>query len=101
MKIIRFDVELRGNKDVLLNDRLAEDPRAVGEIEEKIVTRQLTLDQQWIILTSLKRLSAQLEDCYRQARLRAGDGGTTKKHTAFSGMTGVPGTDLPSLLRKP
>ncbi len=94
MRLIRFDVELRGNKDVLLNDHVLEDPKARGMIEEKIITKNLTLDQQWALITSLKRLSAQLEDCYRQSRLRAGGG----PRTCLSGfISGVPGTSIKKL----
>lgn len=93
MKLIRFDVELKGNRDVILNDRVLEDPQARGMIDEKIITKNLTLDQQWALLTSLKRLSAQLEDCYRQSRFLAGGG----PRTCLSGFMGVPGTSIKKL----
>ena len=95
MQIIRFNAVLQGNRDVVLNDRLLEDPRALGEVEEKVIERTLTLDQQWQLITLLKRMTAQLEHTYRRSTVR--QSGSTPTRTVFSGLKGMPGTNLPDL----
>lgn len=98
MKIIRFDVELQGNRDVVVNGRVLEDPRALGEVEEKVIEKNTTLDQQWQLITMLKRMTSQLEHVYRKSTVRQSGGAATR--TVFSGLSGMAGTNLPDLRTK-
>lgn len=99
MKIIRFDVELQGNRDVVVNGRILEDPRALGEIEEKVIEKNTTLDQQWQLISLLRRMASQLEHVYRKSTIRQSGGAASR--TVFSGLGGLPGTNLPDLHTKP
>ena len=98
MRIIRFEVELHGNRDISVNGRRLEDSRAIGEIEEKVIEKNTTLDQQWQMITLLKRMTAQLEHVYRKSVVRQQGGPATR--TVFSGLAGVQGTNLPDLTKK-
>ncbi len=93
MKIIRFDVELQGNRDVVVNGRVLEDPRALGEVEEKVIEKNTTMDQQWQLITMLKRMTSQLEHVYRKSAVRQQSKGV------YSGLKGLSGTNLPDLTK--
>lgn len=95
MIVVQFTADLRGNKDVLLNGIDIRDPRSQGIIEEKIIEKNLTLDQQWALIMMLRKLSARLEHTYRSSRIRSGEVSTGK--VIVSGLKGVPGTNLPNL----
>jgi hypothetical protein len=98
MHIVRFDAELMGNKQVLVNGHAVQDPRALGEVDEKLIEKTVDLDQQWQMLTLLKRMTAQLEHVYRKSMVRAGQAPAAK--VIVSGLYGVPGTDLGHLGKK-
>lgn len=71
MIIIDFRAELHGNREVTLNGYPL--TRGEGMIEEKVIEKTLTLDQQWELITMLRKLSAKAEHAYRCARIRAGE----------------------------
>ena len=71
MRIFLLDVELKGRCDVAVNGRRLEDGDA--EIDEKIIAKQLTVEQQWQLICVLKKNINKLYSVYRDARVAQGE----------------------------
>lgn len=99
MVIISFTAELLGNKEVTLNGVHLD--RGEPFIEEKVIFNQLTLNQQWQLLSMARKLLNQMESTYQKSRVKAGelthDDYDLTQARIRSGARGVPGTNLPPL----
>ena len=65
MIIADLRVELHGNKEVTINGVNVQASGCQHIIEEKIFCKQLTPDQQWLVLCEARKLLAKMEDIYR------------------------------------
>ena len=95
MQLIRFVVELQGSSDASLNGRRLEE--AEPFIEEKVIFNKLPLEQQWIILSQLRKLLNKADHVYQQSRVKHGEISHSDYDRIKSGMKGVPGTNLKPL----
>lgn len=91
MKIINFQVELLGNREVIINGRPV--PKGTAEVEEKVIFKTVTLDQQWNTLCELWKLLTKLTDVYNRSRVRAGEISMDMydKGRIISAGQGIPG----------
>ena len=70
-RIFLMDAELVGHSDVRVNGQRLEE--ADAEIDEKIIEKQLTLDQQWKLICLMKKNINKLYSAYRNARVAQGE----------------------------
>lgn len=71
MRIFLMDVELQSFNEVTVNGRRLETGDA--EIDEKIIAKKLTLDQQWQLICLFKKNINKLYSIYRDARVAQGE----------------------------
>ena len=71
MKIFQMDVELQGSGDVTVNGRRLEEGDAM--IDEKIIGKRLSTDQQWKLICVFKKNINKLYSLYRDARVAQGE----------------------------
>jgi len=71
MRIFLMDVELKGFSDVTVNGRRLEIGDA--EIDEKIIAKKLSLEQQWQLICVMKKNINKLYSIYRDARVAHGE----------------------------
>ncbi len=70
-RIFLMDVELAGHSDVKVNGQRLEE--ADAEIDEKIIFKQLTLQQQWQLICLMKKNINKLYAVYREKRVAEGE----------------------------
>jgi hypothetical protein len=71
MRIFLMDVKLEAGHEVTVNGRRLEDGDA--EIDEKVIGRQLNLEQQWQLICVLKKNINKLYSAYRAKRVAEGE----------------------------
>jgi len=71
MRIFLLDVELQGSGDVTVNGRRLEAGDA--EIDEKIIGKKLSLEQQWQLICLMKKNINKVYAVYRDARVARGE----------------------------
>lgn len=94
MKLLNLQIELQSNKEVTVNGRPLNYLRNHDiELEEKVIEKNVSLEQQWIVLCEMRKLEARLESAYRKSRIRAGEI-TESSKVVSSGAKGIPGTSI-------
>ena len=73
MKLINIQIELLGNKEILINGRPWQEANITRDIDEKVFLKQLTLDQKWAVLCELQKLLAILSYQYQVDRALQND----------------------------
>jgi hypothetical protein len=71
MRIFLLDVALQGFNEVTVNGRRLETGDA--EIDEKIIAKKLSLEQQWQLICVMKKNINKLYAVYRDARVASGE----------------------------
>lgn len=71
MRIFLMDVELKGFNEVTVNGRRLETGDA--EIDEQIIAKKLSLEQQWQLICVMKKNINKLYAVYRDARVAQGE----------------------------
>jgi len=94
MIIADLRVELHGNKEVTINGMNVQANQCLHVMEEQIFRKQLTLDQQWLVLCEARKLLAKMEDAYRTNPLRKQ---VTPLGTTISVPDGIAGTKIGQL----
>jgi len=96
MKLFEVVVELRGNREITINGRQLQYLKDHDMLlEEKILGKNVSLDQQWAVLCEMRKLVAKLEFVYKKSRIRAGE--VTNPTLITSGAKGINGTIIKSL----
>jgi hypothetical protein len=103
MDIAELKVELRGVHEVYLNGVNLQDGRGKHMLEESVFSRELTLDQQHMIICEVRQLLTRMVDVHNRKRLANGELSSEalvdlQRKRIRSGAKGVPGTGLGPLL---
>lgn len=103
MIVMDFRVELHGNKEVSINGRRYENGEPM--IDEKTIEKQVSPDQQRIIIAMLNKLLAKAQHTYMRSKVTAGEMSMNdyermmSRTHGISGSGGVAGTTLGPLPR--
>lgn len=96
MKLFEIVAEFHGNKEVTVNGRPLQGLKDCDiPVEEKVIEKNVSLEQQWFLLCEVRKLIGRLEFTYHKSRLRAG--GATDSRLITSGAKGVGGTSIGKL----
>lgn len=95
MKIINFQVELLPNSEVIVNGRSLNN--SCAEIDEKVLTKRVSLEQQWRLMCEVHKLLNRMVDNYNKGRVRAGEINHEEYDRAriISAGSGIPGVVAP------
>ena len=93
MRVIELVVELKGNREVTING--LNSARGQFLLEEKVIEKNLTLEQQHHIMCELRKLISRMLDVNHKSRIRAGE--VVAPRTVVSGAKGVSGTSIKAL----
>jgi hypothetical protein len=102
MTIVKLKVDLVGT-EILINGFNVLSSNGKHMLEEKIFAKQLTLEQQHMVICEARQLLAKMVDAHRKRQLAAGELTEDKlrdykKSRITSGAGGIPGTDVGPLI---
>lgn len=73
MKILEIVAELQPNREVTVNGRNTAAAGNAVNLDEKLIEKQLSLEQQWELLCLMQQTVAKLFHTYHRSRIRAGE----------------------------
>ena len=73
MTIVEIKAELHGDREVTVNGQRLLGGQINPKVEEKIIFNQLTLQQVWELLATLRKVDAMLVDTYHKMQVRDGE----------------------------
>jgi hypothetical protein len=73
MNIIKFDVELTGNKEVLINGKNCLTSGSNPFVDEKIFVKQLSKEQQHAVMAMARQLAEIVYSANQEAMVRRGE----------------------------
>jgi hypothetical protein len=91
MIIMDFRVELHGNKEISINGRRYENGEPM--IDEKVIEKQVSTDQQRIVIAMLNKLLAKAQHTYMRSKVTAGEMPMSDYERMMTRTHGVHGTD--------
>lgn len=71
MRILQLDIDLHGNRDITINGVRMENGHVL--LDETVIRKQLTLDQQFFILCELKKTLSLVEHIYSATKVNRGE----------------------------